>query len=49
MISAETGAVDDHLTIVGCGVHRMVINTILSQKIHSWTYNMRKKKRQFLS
>lgn len=34
-ISSDTGGLDDHRTIVGCGVQRMVINTMLSHIIHS--------------
>ena len=35
--SSDTGGVDDHLTIVGWGVHKMVMNIMLSQRMHSLT------------
>lgn len=37
IISSETGDVDDHRTIVGWGVHRMVMNIMLNHIIHSST------------
>lgn len=36
-MSSDTGGIDDHLTMVGCGVHKMVMNIMLSHKIHSLT------------
>ena len=37
LTSSDTGGVDDHLTIVGCGVHKMVMNIMLNQRMHSST------------
>jgi len=37
LTSSDTGGVDDHLTMVGWGVHKMVRNIMLNQKMHSST------------
>lgn len=37
LTSSDTGGVDDHLTIVGWGVHKMVMNMMLNQRMHSLT------------
>jgi hypothetical protein len=35
LTSSDTGGVDDHLTIVGGGVHNIVINIMLNHRMHS--------------